>query len=63
LIRAFTELGRDLAQTGWREKAGKSSLLSGGSITVRLFTRSKTAERDVTPSQEEIDLLDSLTDE
>jgi hypothetical protein len=38
IVGAFQTLAQLLADAGWVELAGKSSLLSGGSITLRLFT-------------------------
>jgi hypothetical protein len=60
LVGAFRTLRDYLGLAGWREKAGKSSLLSGGSITLRLFTLSK-EEKDILPEQTE--LLLELADE
>jgi hypothetical protein len=53
-------LAQLLADAGWVERAGKSSLLSGGAITLRLFTLPQ-GKNGVDP--QEIDLLNGLADE
>jgi hypothetical protein len=39
--QSFSRLAELLTEAGWSERAGKSSLLSGSSITLRAFTLSK----------------------
>jgi hypothetical protein len=51
LITPFRDVAVYLAQAGWHERAGKSSLLSGGSITLRLFTLSQRAEEGSPPAE------------
>jgi hypothetical protein len=62
LIQPFRKLATSLAEVGWHERAGKSSLLSGGCITLRLFTLSKRSEEGE-PTPETTDLLSTLADE
>jgi hypothetical protein len=59
LLHHLKNLAQSLAEAGWVEKAGKSSLLSGGSITLRLFKLSK---KDG-PDPETTELLHQLADE
>jgi hypothetical protein len=60
LIAHCKNLAQSLAEAGWVEKAGKSSLLSGGSITLRLFKLSK---KEDAPDPETTQLLHRLADE
>jgi hypothetical protein len=62
LITPFRNLAEILAQAGWRERAGKSSLLTGGSIMQRIFTVSRPNEEGA-PDLETSELLAMLADE
>jgi hypothetical protein len=60
IVGAFQTLAQLLADAGWVERAGKSILLSGGCITLSLFTLPQ-GKCGVDP--EEIELLNGLADE
>jgi hypothetical protein len=62
VVAVFRALAEFLAQADWRERAGKSGLLSGGCITLRLFTLSKAGEEGA-PPPETAELLAILADE
>jgi hypothetical protein len=56
----FKDLALRLGNAGWVETAGKSSPLSGGSITLRLFTLSRGRDG---PDPENTKLLEQLADQ
>jgi hypothetical protein len=60
IVGAFQTLAQLLADAGWVERAGKSSLLSGGCITLRLLTLPQ-GKCGVDP--QEIELLNGRADE
>jgi hypothetical protein len=63
LIGSFRQLAQLLDDAGWYEKAGKSSLLSGNCITLRLFTLSKGEKGEEVPSADEVEALETISDE
>jgi hypothetical protein len=60
LIRPFRALSQQFARINWREKARKSSVLSGDAITHRLFTLSEGAQA---PTSEQVEVFEQLADE
>jgi hypothetical protein len=62
IIAAFQALAVSLAQAGWRERAGKSGVLSRGCIALRVFTLSRKDELGAAPP-ETTELLAILVDQ